>query len=69
MTGETFSSNFEQFIIYGQYEDRIGLALFTTMTIYLADNPDVANALRAGDYPDAFQQWLEYGQYEGRTAV
>jgi hypothetical protein len=68
VTGETFSSDFEQFVEYGQYEDRIA-SNFYNETIYLADNADVAAAVMSHQYPDGFQQWLEYGQYEGRTAV
>jgi hypothetical protein len=68
VTGETFSSDFEQFIEYGQYEDRIASNYYNEQ-IYLADNPDVAAAVRAGLFPNGFQHWLEYGQYEGRKAV
>jgi len=68
VTGEIYSSDFEQFIEYGQYEGRIASNYYDEAT-YLADNPDVAAAVRAGVFPDGFQHWLEYGQYEGRKAV
>jgi len=53
---------------FGQFEDRIA-SNFYNEQIYLSLNPDVAAAVRAGQYPDGFQQWLEYGQFEGRTAT
>lgn len=68
VTGEPCSSDFEQFIEYGQYEGRIASDFYNEQT-YLADNSDVAAAVLAGEFPDGFQHWLEYGQYEGRTAV
>jgi hypothetical protein len=68
VTGQTCSSDFEQFVLYGQYEDRVASLYYNEHT-YLADNPDVAAAVRAGEFPDGFQHWLEYGQFEGRRAV
>ena len=62
------STDFEQFVLYGQYEGRMASAFYNEQT-YLADNPDVAAAVRAGEFPDGFRHWLEYGQSEGRTAV
>jgi hypothetical protein len=68
VTGEPFTSDFEQFIEYGQYEGRTASDYYNEQ-VYLADNADVAAAVRAGKFPDGFQHWLEYGQYEGRKAV
>ncbi len=34
---------------------------------YLATNPDVAAAVRNGEFASGYQHFLEYGQYEGRN--
>ena len=60
--------DFEQFVEVGQYEDLTASNYYNEAT-YLADNPDVAAAVRAGEFKDGFQHWLEYGQYENRRAV
>jgi hypothetical protein len=68
VTGDGFSSDYEQFLEYGQFEGRVA-SLYYNEADYLALNPDVAAAVRAGEFPDGFIHWLEYGQYEGRTAT
>jgi hypothetical protein len=69
VTGEPMTSDFEQFVLYGQFEDSGPASNFYNEQTYLSDNPDVAAAVSAGKFPDGFIHWLEYGQYEGRTAV
>jgi hypothetical protein len=69
VTGEPLTSDYDWFIEFGQTEQHVIVSNYYNETIYLADNPDVATAVYAGEFPDGFVHWLEYGQYEGRTAV
>ena len=57
VTGEPCSSDFEQFIEYGQYEGRLA-SNFYNEQIYLADNPDVAAAVNGASSPmDSSTGW------------
>ena len=37
-------------------------------TTYLAANADVASAVNAGSFKNAYEHWVKFGQFEGRAA-
>jgi hypothetical protein len=63
-----YRSGYEHFLLYGQYEGRDPNPGFDE-NYYLAENPDVAEAVARGVYKSGVEHYLDYGQYEGRVAV
>ncbi len=63
--GATFTSAYQHFVEYGQYEGRAPDAYFNE-SFYLTHNPDVAAAVKAGAFTSGFEHFVKYGQQEGR---
>ncbi len=60
-----FTSAYQHFVEYGQYEGRAPDAYFNE-SFYLTHNPDVAAAVKAGAFTSGFEHFVKYGQQEGR---
>lgn len=62
-----FSSGFNHFQTFGQFEKRNPSGLFTE-DYYLANNPDVAQAVANGGFDIALDHFLLHGQFENRIS-
>lgn len=65
VAGGTFSSGFEHFVLYGQYEGRrSSFDENQYRTLY----PDVAAAVTAGYFSSGLDHYIRYGRAEGRQS-
>ena len=62
-----FSSGYEHYVKYGQYENRPGAFKIFNEQEYLRQNPDVVDGIRGGEFKSGYEHYLKYGQYENRS--
>lgn len=58
---------FENFLQYFAQQQRPFINLFFDENFYLAQNPDVAEAVARGKFASGFQHFFKFGQSEGRN--
>ncbi|MGK7922412.1 MAG: hypothetical protein AB4080_20645 [Trichodesmium sp.] len=61
-----FTSGYDHYVKYGQYENRPGAFKTFNEQEYLRHNPDVVDGIRRGEFKSGYEHYLKYGQYENR---